>query len=99
VSLLAEVALNYVEVRIFQARLTVIKANIKTQQDSYELNQSRYQAGLIDNLAEQESLRILESSRSQIPGLQTGLEAAKNRLAVLLGEPPGKLSRELAEKR
>jgi NodT family efflux transporter outer membrane factor (OMF) lipoprotein len=99
VSLLAEVALNYVEVRTFQARLAVTEANIKTQQKTYDLNQSRYQAGIIDELAVQQSLRILESSRSQIPALMTGLDAAKNRLAVLLGEQPGKLHRELAVKR
>jgi len=99
VSLLAEVALNYVEVRTFQARLAVTEANIKTQQETYDLNQSRYQAGIIDELPVQQSLRILESSRSQIPSLKTGLEAAKNRLAVLLGEQPGKLHRELAAKR
>ena len=98
VSLLAEVALNYVEVRTFQTRLAVIKANIKTQQDSYDLNQSRYQAGLINELAVQESLRILENSRSQIPTLETGLEATKNRLTVLLGEQAGMLTRELAAK-
>jgi len=95
VSLLAEVALNYVEVRTFQARLAVTGANIKTQQETYDLNQSRYEAGIIDELAVQQSLRILESSRSQIPALKTGLDAAKNRLAVLLGEQPGKLHREL----
>jgi len=99
VSLLAEVALNYVEVRTFQARLAVTEANIKTLQETYDLNQSRYQAGIIDELPVQQSLRILESSRSQIPSLKTGLEAAKNRLAVLLGEQPGKLHRELAAKR
>lgn len=99
VSLLAEVALNYVEVRTFQARLAVTEANIKIQQETYDLNQSRYQAGIINELAVQQSLRILESSRSQIPALKTGLDAAKNRLAVLLGEQPGKLHRELAAKR
>lgn len=99
VSLLAEVALNYVEVRTFQARLAVTEANIKTLEKSYELNESRYQAGIIDQLAVQESLRLLETSRSQIPALETGLEAAKNRLAVLLGEQPGKLHQELAAKR
>ena len=99
VSLLAEVALNYVEMRTFQARLAVTEANIKTLQKSYELNQSRYQAGITDELAVQESLRLLETSRSQIPFLETGLEATKNRLAVLLGEQPGKLHWELSEYR
>jgi len=99
VSLLAEVALNYVEVRTFQTRLAVTAANIETLQKTYELNESRYQAGINDELAVQESLRLLETSRSQIPVLETGLEAAKNRLAVLLGEQPGKLHQELAAKR
>jgi multidrug efflux system outer membrane protein len=99
VSLLAEVALNYVEVRTIQGRLAVTEDNIKTQQETYDLNRSRYEAGIIDELPVQQSLRILETSRSQIPALKTGLEAAKNRLAVLLGEQPGKLHQELAVKR
>lgn len=37
VSLLAEVALNYVEVRIYQTRLAVTEANIKSQEETYEL--------------------------------------------------------------
>jgi outer membrane protein, multidrug efflux system len=98
VSLLAEVALNYVEVRTYQARLMEAEANIRTLQDTYEMNQSLYQAGIIGELALQESLRILESTRSTIPSLETALEAAKNRLAVLIGEPPGRLHQELAEK-
>ncbi|MEJ2657425.1 MAG: efflux transporter outer membrane subunit [Desulfobacterales bacterium] len=97
VSLLAEVALNYVEVRTYQARLSAAHGNIKTQQETYEYNLSRYEAGLADELAVQQALYNLERSRSQIPTLEIGLEAAKNRLAVLLGESPGALHRELYE--
>jgi len=97
VSLLAEVALNYVEVRTYQARLSSAYANIKTQQETYDLNQSRYEAGIIDELAVQQALYNLERSRSQIPTLEIGLEAAKNRLAVLLGQKPGALHQELNE--
>jgi NodT family efflux transporter outer membrane factor (OMF) lipoprotein len=93
------VALNYVDVRIYQAQLTITRANIKSQEESYNLNLSRNRAGIIDELAVQESLRILESSRSLIPAIETRLAAAKNRLAVLLGEQPGKLHGELAAKR
>jgi len=99
VSLLAEVVLNYVEVRTFQNRLAVTETNVKALEEIYNLNRSRSEAGLINELAVQESLRILESSRSQIPALETGLAAPKNRLAVLLGERPGKLHRSLAEKK
>ena len=99
VSLLAEVALNYVEVRTCQARLAVTETNITSQEETYELNRSRYQAGIIDNLAVQQSLYNLENTRSKIPTLQTGLAAAKNRLAVLLGKKPGEVHQELAEKK
>jgi multidrug efflux system outer membrane protein len=99
VSLLAEVALNYVEVRTFQTALTVTESNITSQEETYELNRSRYQAGIINELAVQQSLYNLERTRSLIPALQTGLEAAKNRLAVLLGEKPGAVHRELAERK
>jgi NodT family efflux transporter outer membrane factor (OMF) lipoprotein len=96
VSLLAEVALNYLEVRTFQTRLEASKANIRAQQETYDLNFSRYRAGLISELTVQESLRILASSSAQIPVLETGMAAALNRLAVLLGESPGALHGELA---
>ncbi|MBW2640356.1 MAG: efflux transporter outer membrane subunit, partial [Deltaproteobacteria bacterium] len=99
VSLLAEVALNYVEVRTFQTALTVTESNIKSQEETYKLNRSRYQAGIINELAVQQSLYNLERTRSLIPALETGLEAAKNRLAVLLGENPGAVHGELAERK
>ncbi|MFH1672712.1 MAG: efflux transporter outer membrane subunit [Pseudomonadota bacterium] len=95
VSLLAEVALNYVEVRTYQARLAVAEANLDAQQETYRLNWSRYQAGLIDDLAVQQARYNLENTRSQIPTFRTGLEGAKNRLAVLLGERPGAVHAEL----
>jgi outer membrane protein, multidrug efflux system len=99
VSLVAESALNYVEARTFQARLSVAEANIRTQEESYDLTRSRFEAGLSDELAVHQARYNLESSRSQLPTLRTGLEAAKNRLAVLLGMAPGILHPELAERR
>ena len=95
VSLLAEVAINYVELRTYQARLEAVKSNVKAQEEIYKLNLSRYKAGLIDELAVQQSKYILENTRSQIPPLQEGIERAKNRLSVLLGKKPGDLEDEL----
>lgn len=99
VSLMAEVAMNYLEARTYQARLTVNEENIKIQKKTYELNRSRYTAGIIDDLAVQQSLYNLELTRSKIPTLQTGLEEAKNRLAVLLGEKPGAVHKKLIERK
>jgi NodT family efflux transporter outer membrane factor (OMF) lipoprotein len=95
VSLVAEAALNYVEARTYQARLAVAEANLKAQQETYELTGWRYEAGLSDELSVEQARYNLESTRSQIPTLRNGLEGAKNRLAVLLGEPPGAVHPEI----
>jgi NodT family efflux transporter outer membrane factor (OMF) lipoprotein len=98
VSLLGEVALNYIEARTFQARLVVAEANLAAQTETYELTSMRVQAGLTTVLDAEQATYTLESTRSQIPTLQSGLEEAKNRLAILLGEHPGAVHAELAER-
>lgn len=98
VSLLAEVALNYLDVRIYQDRLTVAESNLTSQSETCQLTQWRYQAGLSDELAVQQARYNLENTRSQIPVLRTGLEAAMNRVAVLLGEQPGRVHGELEQR-
>jgi multidrug efflux system outer membrane protein len=98
VSLLAEVALNYIDVRTSQVRIAVAEANLEAQVETYQLTQWRYEAGLSDELAVQQARYNLENTRSLIPVLRTGLEEAMNRIAVLLGEQPGKVHTEL-EKR
>jgi NodT family efflux transporter outer membrane factor (OMF) lipoprotein len=96
VTLLAETALNYVDVRTFQTRLEITESNLRTQEETYELVAARREAGLASQLDMEQAKYNLESTRSQIPTLQTGLEQAKNRLAVLLGENPGAVDDELS---
>jgi NodT family efflux transporter outer membrane factor (OMF) lipoprotein len=98
VSLLAEAALNYIDVRTYQTKLSAAEENLEAQSETHRLALWRYQAGLSDELAVQQARYNLESTRSQIPTLRTGLQEAMNRIAVLLGEQPGKVLREL-EKR
>jgi NodT family efflux transporter outer membrane factor (OMF) lipoprotein len=96
VSLLGEVALNYIEVRTIQARLAVAEANLAAQTETYELTAIRVQAGLTTALDLEQATYNLDSTRSQIPTLQSGLGEARNRLAILLGEHPGAVHAELA---
>ncbi len=99
VSLLAETALAYVELRTYQERLALTRRNIAVQEETYALNVSRYGAGLIDELPVQQALYNLEHTRAAVSPLEKGLEAAKNRLAVLTGKDPGSLEHQLAEPR
>jgi multidrug efflux system outer membrane protein len=95
VSLLAEVALNYLDARTYQARIDVMESNLKSQDETLRLTQWRYQAGLTDELAVQQAKYNREATLSEIPPLYTGLEEAANRLAVLIGEQPGKVQKEI----
>ena len=97
VSLLAEVALNYVEVRSDQALLSITESNLTTRSETYDLTRWRREAGLTTQLDEEQAKASLEQVRAQIPTLRTSLEQAKYRLAVLLGQPPGALNELLAE--
>jgi len=92
VSLLAEVALNYIELRSYQARLAIALSNLATQSETWQITRWRHEAGLTTQLDEDQARLNLEQTRAQLPTLQTGLEQSKNRLAVLLGRKPGELA-------
>jgi NodT family efflux transporter outer membrane factor (OMF) lipoprotein len=92
VSLLAEVALNYIEVASFQARLAIAQKNLSAQTEAWQIARWRREAGLTTQLDEDQARLNLEQTRAGLPTLQTGLEQARNRLAVLLGRKPGELA-------
>jgi NodT family efflux transporter outer membrane factor (OMF) lipoprotein len=95
VSLLSEVALNYIEVRTYQTRLRIAEENLTAQQESLALTQARYQSGLTTDLAVQQARYLEAGTRAQIPDLRTGRIGAAHRLAVLLGREPGALKDQL----
>ena len=97
VTLLAEVAVNYADVRTYQARLAVAERNLATQEETWQLLKAVSQAGTGDELAVAQARYNMESTRAKIPDLKIGLEAALNRLAVLTGKAPGALHSQLEE--
>lgn len=97
VTLYAEVGSAYVDARAFQTRLDFATQNVSAQENSLELTRDRFNAGLTSALDVAQAEQNLAQTRSTIPALEIGLEAALNRLAVLLGEAPGSLHDELQE--
>lgn len=93
VTLVSEVALNYVDVRTDQARLAVAEDNLKIQQETFELTHFKWQAGLVNALDVSKARYNLKSTEATLPVIRTSLQSAQNRLAVLLGETPGSLSK------
>lgn len=99
VSMLAEIASTYTDVRAYQTRLSVAQANLAEQMETFEIVESRYESGLSDALGVQQAKYSLESTRAEIPTLQARLDASINRLALLLGQQPDTLHAELSERR
>jgi outer membrane protein, multidrug efflux system len=96
VSLLAEVARNYVEVRGLQRRLAIAQENITSQQETLALTRARFTAGLTSELDVAQAASQLATTQSQVPTLETSLKQGLHRLGVLLGQEPGALLTELS---
>jgi multidrug efflux system outer membrane protein len=99
VSLLAEVARNYSELRGLQRRLEIVNQNIKLQQDTFDLVRVRAEAGLGTQLDVERQATQLASTRALVPTLETATAQAIHRIGVLVGEEPGTLFTELAKVR
>jgi multidrug efflux system outer membrane protein len=95
VGVFAEVALSYVEIRALQDRIEFAHGNIKTQEQTLQLTQDRFSAGLVSLLDVAQAESILAATRAEIPVLETSLTVAYNSLSVLLGQHPGSLQDEL----
>ncbi|MGB5294604.1 MAG: efflux transporter outer membrane subunit [Thermoanaerobaculia bacterium] len=89
VILMADVAANYVEVRTLQERIKYGNANVEAQAGSLQLTRDRFDAGLSPLTDVTQAEYNLANSQAAIPALEASLAAATNRLAVLLGKPPG----------
>ncbi|MGD8329363.1 MAG: efflux transporter outer membrane subunit, partial [Acidobacteriota bacterium] len=96
VSLFSEVALAYIDVRSLQDRIRFAQSNIQAQENSLQLTRDRFAAGLTSRLDVAQAESNLADTQARIPQLRQQLEFAYNRLAVLLAQPPGTLSAELA---
>lgn len=92
VSLLAEVALTYLEVRTGQQQLDMVRATLATLEESARITVWRNQAGLVSQLDVEQARLNLEQTRARIPALLTSLEQSKNNLAFLVGRPSGAMA-------
>jgi NodT family efflux transporter outer membrane factor (OMF) lipoprotein len=95
VTLLGDVAGNYIDLRGFQRRLAVARANLKAQQDTLDLTRVRFQAGLSSDLEVAQAESQVKTTAAQIPSLESSVKQAAYRLDLLLGSEPGSLWSEL----
>lgn len=86
ISVSAEVARNYLELRGFEERLAITQRNITAQRDLLLLTEVRADAGLASQVDVERQRVLLANTEATIPVLQADRELRLNRLAVLTGE-------------
>ncbi len=88
-SLIAEITMNYVELRGLQSQLSVLQANLTSQEKTLELTKSRLQAGLSPELVVAQAEAQLGITKAALPLVEAALESAMHRIASLTGQPAG----------
>ncbi|WP_029526256.1 efflux transporter outer membrane subunit [Polaromonas glacialis] len=96
ISLAAETAINYLQLRGLQAQRLIAQGSVAAQRETLQLTRWRAQAGLASSLDVEQGIAASEQTAAQIPSLDTGIAQAASSLAVLTGQSPGVLRSALA---
>ncbi len=96
VSLTAEVAQAYVQLRDLQQRLALAKENVTVEQKMLDMTNTRRQGGTASDLDVERLTTQLETTRADIVPLNAQVSEQLDRLALLTGRTPGALDAELA---
>ncbi len=88
ISMAAEVASAYINLRELQQQLEVVKKNVDSQEKVLKITEVRYNTGLVAKLDVAQAKSVLYSTRASIPQLEAGINQYITTLAVLLGMYP-----------
>jgi multidrug efflux system outer membrane protein len=94
-TLLAEIARNYIELRGAQRRLAVAQGNLAIQKDALTLTRSQFDAGLASRLDVLRAQAQVSDTQAALPEFETDERAAIYRIGALVGRPPEDLLAEL----
>lgn len=97
VSVAAEVALAWVDLRGAQARSAVARENLASQRETLQISCWRQQAGLATSVEVEQAVAAVEQTRAQVPTLRAAAANAAHALAVLTGQAPAALAQRLAQ--
>lgn len=95
ITVAAEAADAYMQIRGAQARLTFAKDQIATDEHLVELVQQRRDAGVASDRELAQAQAVLSQAKATVPLITVSLEAQLNRLDVLMGAQPGTYAAEL----
>ena len=92
VTLISEIADDYLTLRALQARLAIGRAELQRQRDLATLVDARQRNGFVTNLDVNQQIGVVETAAAQIPQLEAQARAQTHALAVLVGQTPESLA-------
>ena len=92
VTLFADVATSYVNLRLAQRRLELLRRNVEIQKDVLQISEARFQKGVTTELDVEQGRLNVAQTESSMPPLRVSLRQQNNQLCLLLGIPPQELS-------
>jgi len=95
VSLIAEVARNYFELRGAQHELDVAQRNVENQRQTLELTEAMLRAGRATELDTDRARTQWEAAQAALPPIEAAIKHALHRASVLVGRQPAALQGEL----
>src|SRR5262249_19216697 len=95
VTLLSDVASNYVEIRTFQKRIEYARENAALQAKTLKKIEARVKFKVEAGMDAWQARSLLTQTQAQIPELEIGLRLSLNQLGILLGIPPEDLGAKL----
>jgi outer membrane protein, multidrug efflux system len=96
VTLTAEVARNYIELRTFQQQIEIAQQNLATQTHTAWLTRQRFEGGFVSGLDVANADAQVATTSALIPALQAAARQSIYAIGILLGLPPAELVAELS---
>jgi outer membrane protein, multidrug efflux system len=95
-TLLGDVAKNYVDLRANQAQLEITRRNVEAQQETVEVTRERFKLGLTTYLDVAQAEAQKAATESNLPTIEAAIKQSIHRLGILLGKEPNALKTKLA---
>lgn len=96
ISVMAEVAKNYIKLRGLQKEIEVEKKNLALQEKSLALSKEKFESGFVSALDVHNAEAQLMTTQSQIPSLESAAQQVIFNISILLGLKPSALVEELS---
>ncbi len=96
VTLVGDVASNYVQIRTTEKQIAIARDNAERQRAALKIASAKFKYGAVTRRDVYQAENVLGATEATVPKLNIQLAQAKNALSVLLGMPPGPLDDLLA---